>query len=272
MKTPPRVIAFGWIVLLGGILTMDNLRRCKVIVVNASPTCLANEESIDHLLLNCSLNQRIWRSIFSWFKFCGPLPNSTPSLFGFWRLGVGSKRGQVMWKLSFSAAIWSLWKERNLRCFEGKSSVVSKIVDNVKHLVALWACPLPLFKGILISSILLNWDVVALSRTISRHFFPRWHPPPHGVLNLNFDGSTSGNPGMASVGGVIHYEDGNIILFYSSSASVCSINKVKLLALNIGLQKLPFLFPNGSLWKGILLVLSNGRLGPLPLLGILQTL
>eukprot|EP00268_Persea_americana_P022762 TRINITY_DN2257_c1_g1_i1.p1 TRINITY_DN2257_c1_g1~~TRINITY_DN2257_c1_g1_i1.p1 ORF type:complete len:113 (-),score=8.22 TRINITY_DN2257_c1_g1_i1:477-815(-) len=58
-KALPRVIAFGWTALLGGILTMDNLRRRKVIVVNACSMCLANEESIDHLILSCPLAQCI---------------------------------------------------------------------------------------------------------------------------------------------------------------------------------------------------------------------
>ena len=77
------------------------------------------------------------------------------------------------------------------------------IVGSVKHLLALWVFPLPLFKGIPISSILLNWDEVALSRPISRRIFPRWHSPPHGALKLNFDGSVNGNPGMAGVGGFV---------------------------------------------------------------------
>ena len=64
-KAPPRLIVFGWTALLGGILTMDNLRRRKVIVVNACSMCLANEESIDHLLLNCPLAQCIWIPILS---------------------------------------------------------------------------------------------------------------------------------------------------------------------------------------------------------------
>ena len=138
---------------------------------------LTSEESIDHLLLNCPLSQCIRRLIFAWFHFCGLLPNSIPSLFDFWRLGVGSKRGRVMWKLSFRAVIWFLWKERNFRCFEGKSSDVSTIMGSVKHLVALWVSPLPLFKGIPISSILLIWDEVTLSHPISMCIFPRWHPP-----------------------------------------------------------------------------------------------
>ena len=56
IKAPPRVIAFGWSMLVSGmhgILTMDNLRRKKVIITNSCPMCLAEEESINHLLLNC---------------------------------------------------------------------------------------------------------------------------------------------------------------------------------------------------------------------------
>ena len=84
-------------------------------------------------------------------------------------------------------------------------------MDNVKHLVALWVSPLPLFKGISISSIIQNWDEVARSHPIARRIFPRWHPPPHGALKLNFDGSATGNPGMEGVG-VIRNEDGIIIV------------------------------------------------------------
>lgn len=52
LKIPRRVMVFYWLALQGGILTMDNLRRRRKIIVNACPMYLANEESIDHLLLN----------------------------------------------------------------------------------------------------------------------------------------------------------------------------------------------------------------------------
>ena len=67
IKAPPRVIAFGWSALLGGILTMDNLRRRRVLVVNACPMCLSDEESIDHLLLNCKTAQYISKVTLGWF-------------------------------------------------------------------------------------------------------------------------------------------------------------------------------------------------------------
>lgn len=55
------------------------------------------------------------------------------------------------------------------------------------------------------------------------------------MLKLNFDGNALENPGMASVGGVIHNEEVTILLYYSGPAGVCSNNRVELLSFNIGL-------------------------------------
>lgn len=45
-------------------------------------------------------------------------------------------RRKTMWRFSFLAVIWALWKERNLRCFEGKSSSVEALVDKCRFIVA----------------------------------------------------------------------------------------------------------------------------------------
>lgn len=51
MKVPPQVAVFGWFAFRGRFLTMDNLCRQNVIIVNACLICLQLQESIDHLLL-----------------------------------------------------------------------------------------------------------------------------------------------------------------------------------------------------------------------------
>lgn len=64
-------------------------------------------------------------------------------------LGVGSKKkGKFKQKLSFLAVIWSLWKERNRRCFEGKVLNVISVLENIKFLVASRSSVHPLFIGI----------------------------------------------------------------------------------------------------------------------------
>ena len=147
MKAPPRVMAFGWTALLGGIKTMDNLRRQRVPIVNACPMCLAGEESIDHLLLNCSIAQYLWRMVLGWFYVSTSIPHSLLVLFEFWRLGVGFKKGKIMLSVSLLAVIRSIWKERNLRGFEGKSSEASTLVEKINYFVVLWVSSNPLFKG-----------------------------------------------------------------------------------------------------------------------------
>eukprot|EP00268_Persea_americana_P056875 TRINITY_DN6763_c1_g1_i3.p1 TRINITY_DN6763_c1_g1~~TRINITY_DN6763_c1_g1_i3.p1 ORF type:complete len:114 (-),score=14.00 TRINITY_DN6763_c1_g1_i3:334-675(-) len=96
MKAPPRVMAFEWTALLGGILKMDKLRSWRVTIVNACPMCLVGEESIDHLLLNCPIAQYLWRMVLGWFHVSTPIPHSFLVLFEFWRLGVGFRRGKIM--------------------------------------------------------------------------------------------------------------------------------------------------------------------------------
>jgi precorrin-4 methylase len=44
---------FAWSATLGKILTMDNLRKRYVIVVNMRCMCEKNGESVDHLLFHC---------------------------------------------------------------------------------------------------------------------------------------------------------------------------------------------------------------------------
>lgn len=120
------------------------------------------EETIDHLLLNCKRAQFIWKVTLGWFHCCGPLPQSLPSLFEYWKMGVGSKRGKMMWNLSFLVVFWCIRKERNKRCFEGLSSTDNQL-ERIKHLVTIWASSLTLFKGISANSIIQNWMEIAFT-------------------------------------------------------------------------------------------------------------
>lgn len=60
LKIPPRVMILSWLALHGGILTMDNLHKRKIIIVNACPMCLAGEQTVYHLLLFCKMEQGLW--------------------------------------------------------------------------------------------------------------------------------------------------------------------------------------------------------------------
>lgn len=61
----PKVLAFRWLAILGGILTMDNLRKCKIVTVNGCPICLVDEEPVNHPSLNCHLAGPFKSSFFN---------------------------------------------------------------------------------------------------------------------------------------------------------------------------------------------------------------
>lgn len=51
---------------------------------------------------------------------------------------VGLSGSIIMWKVDFMAIICLIWKEHNVCCFEGKSSLVEVLVDEASFHVAYW--------------------------------------------------------------------------------------------------------------------------------------
>lgn len=148
------MIPLGWLSLCGRILTMDNLWKHKVVIVSAYPVCLAGEETVDHLMLNCWVAQQVWRSVLWWFGCGWVLPYTLGHLFEAWKMGVGT----VVWKLSFLAVIWSIWKGFiGILKARSKVSQVAPLIGKVKSTVALTRSVLSQFRDISIDSIMCNW-------------------------------------------------------------------------------------------------------------------
>lgn len=114
LRIPPRVVVFGWLATCSSILIMDNLMCRNVIIVNACPLCLQAAEFVDHLLLGCEMAQVMWRTLLNLFGCQWVImPSRFLEYYLAWRYAVGTKRGRIMWRLSFMAGICSPWKVRN---------------------------------------------------------------------------------------------------------------------------------------------------------------
>lgn len=62
-----REVFFVWMTVLGKILTLDNLRKRHVIVMDWCCMCNKNGKTIDHHLLHCEMARALWVLIYRLF-------------------------------------------------------------------------------------------------------------------------------------------------------------------------------------------------------------
>jgi hypothetical protein len=112
-KAPPRVSFFVWAAALGRILTIDNLRRRHVIVLDWCCMCKESGESISHLLLHCLAAREVWSFIFSIFDIQWVMPSGVIDFLSCWGDGCQSARIRKLWDMIPLCIFWCLWWERN---------------------------------------------------------------------------------------------------------------------------------------------------------------
>ena len=153
-KSPPRATFFVWSVALGKILTLDNLRKRQVVVINRCFMCKKDGEPIDHLLLHCEVAHALWCNIFSRLGLSWVMPKSVLDLCACW-CSSGKSRSAVVRKMIPICIFWSIWRERNNRCFEDIESSMEEILTSLLY---------SLYSGL--------WLTCSLCVLVMRIFFP----------------------------------------------------------------------------------------------------
>lgn len=98
--------------------------------------CEQEAEVNNHILIHCQITASLWNMFLcilgiSWVM----MPKTTLELLNSWP-GVGSRgKKEEWWKLIPSCIWWSIWKERNTKCFEGQKIACQRIKTNcISHL------------------------------------------------------------------------------------------------------------------------------------------
>ena len=66
-KISSRVAFFVWTAALGKCLTINNLRKRKVCILDWCYMCKCNSESVNHLFLHCPVASELWDMVFGLF-------------------------------------------------------------------------------------------------------------------------------------------------------------------------------------------------------------
>lgn len=83
-----------------------------------TPICLADGESVDHLLLGWKTAYSLWVWVLGWFGLSWAFPKTLLDHCNAWNMMLEATKGKHLWWTSYLAILWVIWKERNSSCFD----------------------------------------------------------------------------------------------------------------------------------------------------------
>lgn len=146
---PNKVNLLVWRAEFARIPTRDALVQRRIPIPTMScPLCEVDDENLKHLFIGCGFAYGVWSFICKWCKvdpFCAfdfkDLLLLCDNIGGNkWRKKI--MRGIVM------VTIWVLWKTRNAKVFQQKTSRVGEVVAEVKSFSFLWIKNRSKFKNV----------------------------------------------------------------------------------------------------------------------------
>jgi hypothetical protein len=93
--------------------------------------CKRSEASIDYLLLHCEVVRNLWSVLFTLFHVTWVMPERVIDLLACWRGQMGTCSALVMWRIAPLCLMWTIWRERNAKCFEDRE----KSEDEIKNIL-----------------------------------------------------------------------------------------------------------------------------------------
>jgi hypothetical protein len=136
-QAPLRAAFFAWSAALGKILTVDNLRKRHIIIVDKCCLCKRDGESVDHLLIHCDVVSTLWNAIFNRFGMPWVMPRRVIDLFACW----WKWKAKECCDLEDGANLHFLvcLEGKKLRCFEDVESSMEDILALFFHMLYLWS-------------------------------------------------------------------------------------------------------------------------------------
>ncbi|RVW19996.1 LINE-1 retrotransposable element ORF2 protein [Vitis vinifera] len=99
-KVPTKVVFFAWEATWGKVLTLDRLQRRGWQFPNRCFLCGCEEETVNHILLHCTVVRVLWEIVFVLFGIQWVFPETVKDMLFSWRGSfVGKKRKKgVYWR------------------------------------------------------------------------------------------------------------------------------------------------------------------------------
>ena len=183
----PKIQHFIWLGLHSNVPVRKTLADRGITSHTACPICRNHEESIIHLLRDCSFATKFWKDLGTPQIFSNFLHLNLPDWIKHNCLCSNQIHANgFSWNIQFPFAIWCLWRHRNNVVFENAPA------NSNLHLMCI--------------QLAREFFFCVSKRQKIRHCTVNpicWNKPEPGWFKLNSDGASQGNPGCAGGGGLI---------------------------------------------------------------------
>ena len=98
----------------------------------ACPFCLAAEESVDHLFVQCPQIWKVWGKLLQWWNLCWVSPATVVGVFSWWLGTKHRKLVKKIWMLVPVVMLRSSWRLRNEIVFKGNVPDMLELGEVVK--------------------------------------------------------------------------------------------------------------------------------------------
>ena len=100
--------------------------------------CEEQAEIVDHLFLHCKWTNQLWRIFSNLRNIIWVKPRNIAQLLNCW-INIGNTTiKEERWRIVPACIWWTVWKERNQRCFEGKKNNLRNFKMNYIVLYYFW--------------------------------------------------------------------------------------------------------------------------------------
>lgn len=137
---PIRIEVFTWLTVLERINTKKRLVALNIIPPSEVTCIMCNScpEDASHLMLYCPFAMEIWSWWWELWNLSWVWPQSLDLALSQWSYPSRCKFFKKVWLAAFIVIIWSVWRERNERIFNKKSSSASEIKTLVLVRLCWW--------------------------------------------------------------------------------------------------------------------------------------
>ena len=136
---PLRIKIFLWLAFRRRHWTGDKRARHGLEAREMCYLCDQGRQTIDHILAECPFTREVWFHILQALQRPLPQPAAATTLRWWRRLRAtynGVRRRGI--DSLFALVCWTIWKERNARCFREASSSVNEVLQLVKAEADRW--------------------------------------------------------------------------------------------------------------------------------------